>query len=157
MMKKTMVWLAAVTALVGVSGCQNTVNTVENRQKEMIPDKVQTKYVSTDRFCRDRLIVQRVDQQILPDTGLMMIQISIYSNRTGVWQEFWSWYTQDVPYKIEYKIDWFDLNGMNVSTTNSIWIEKTIQPGETQYIQAVAPNVKCRDFKISLKEYGLAQ
>jgi len=156
-MKKTMLWLAALTALACVSGCQNTVNTVENRQKDMMPDKVQTKYVSTDRFCRDRLLVKRVDQQILPDTGLMMIQVTIYSNRTGVWQEYWAWRTNDTPYKIEYKIDWFDVNGMVVNTTNSVWIEKDLLPGETQYIQAVAPNVRCRDFKISLKEYGIAQ
>jgi len=156
-MKRSLLALIALAALGLLSGCQNTVNTVENRQKEMIPDKVQTKYVSTDRFCRDRLIVKSIDQQILPDTGLMMIQVTLYSNRTGVWQEYWAWYTNDTPYKIEYKVDWFDLNGMVVNTTNSIWIEVQLLPGETKYIQAVAPSPRCRDFKISLKEYGIAQ
>lgn len=152
-MKKSSLLLSLLALMIYGSGCQNTVNTVEDKQKYMVPDNVQTKYVSTDRFCRDRLVVKSINKATLP-TGLLMIQLTVYSDRVGVWQEFWSWYTANNPYKVEYKIDWLDTNGMQVNTTNSIWIEMTIIPGETKRIQAVAPNERCKDFVISLKEYG---
>lgn len=152
-MKKTSLWLGAAAALLLAAGCQNTVNTVEDKQKYMVPDNIQTKYISTDRFCRDRLVVESINKNTLPD-GLLMIQVTVRSNRTGVWQEFWSWYTSDNPYRVEYKIDWLDANGMQVNTTNSVWIEMMLIPGETKRIQAVAPNERCKDFFLSLKEFG---
>lgn len=153
-MKQLTIILCTAILSVFFYGCQNTVNTAENRDQTMQPDYMQSRYVSTDRFCRDRLVIDSINRKILP-TGFMMIQINFRSNRTGFWSELWSDITEENPYKIEYKIDWFDKDGMKIDTPTSTWIEMDFIPGESKYINSVAPNIRCKDFKINMKEYGV--
>jgi hypothetical protein len=140
--------ITAVSALLLNTSCMNTVNTAENQEKTMNPEFVKNQRVVTDGFLRDRLVVDRIDQQTLP-SGLLRIQATLRSTRVG----FWDWLRQgDTPYKIAYQFSWFNSAGMAVTTATSTWIEKDVIPGDTIWIQAVAPNEDCKDFMLKMKE-----
>ncbi|MDD3119750.1 MAG: YcfL family protein [Victivallales bacterium] len=155
MRRLIMVLMAAVLVVpLVMAGCvQNTVNTAENDQKSMVPEAVRSKYVSTDGFLQQRLRIMSIDKETLP-SGLLQVQVTFRSERVGVCSEFWSWFTGDNPYKIEYKFDWLDDKGMQVFTAAGTWKELELMPGETMRVQSVAPNARCKDFMLSMKEYG---
>jgi hypothetical protein len=138
----------ALVALLLQTSCMNTVNTAENQEKTMDPEFVKNQRVVTDGFLRDRLVIDRIDRQTLP-SGLLRIQATLRSTRVG----FWDWLRQgDTPYKIAYQFSWFNSAGMIINSPASIWIEKEVIPGDTIWIQAVAPNEDCKDFMLKLKE-----
>jgi uncharacterized protein YcfL len=149
-MKKMMLTGVAVVGLLFV-GCQDTVNTVGNRESSMQREKVDTSRVSTDSFINRRLKIERVDKKIKPD-GLMLVQVTAKNVRTGFFSEIGSWFMGDNPYKITYRFSWLDKDGMEVRTAASTWIPMTVIPGDTIRIQAMSPNSRCRDFILSLRE-----
>ena len=150
MKKTTCLIFAAAAAL--LAGCQNTVNTVENQEKVMRRNLIVSKNISTDSFLRDRLAVDSINKATLP-SGLMQVQVTLRSKRTGFWSEMWSGITGENPYKIAYRFNWLDQNGMEVKTATSVWKEMDMIPGETIRVQSIAPNPQCNDFMLSLKEY----
>ncbi len=139
----------AILAILIISGCQTSVNTVENQQKEMQPEFVPSKNIITDSFLKKRLEILRVDKQTLPN-GLLKVQVTAKNMRTGFWD--WLFYDSDEPYNISYCFNWLNSSGMKVSTASSTWIPMQIEPGETVFIQSVAPNEQCKDFLLELKE-----
>jgi uncharacterized protein YcfL len=149
-MKKIMMTGIAILGLLLV-GCQDTVNTVGNRESHMKRNKVDTSRVSTDSFINRRLKIERVDKRVQPD-GLLMVQVTAKNVRTGFFSELGSWFMNDNPYKITYRFSWLDENGMEVSTAASTWIPMTVVPGDTIRLQAMSPNSRCRDFILSLRE-----
>ena len=81
-----------------------------------------------------------------------MVQTAIRSERYGFWAETWSTIRNANPYHVLYRFEWFDENGMKVSTAADSWQEAVFTPGETKYWQGVAPNSRCRDFILSVVE-----
>ena len=148
---KNMLLSAVVATGLVVVGCQNTVNTVGNRESNMQREKVDTSRVSTDSFINRRLKIERVDKKVKAD-GLMLVQVTAKNVRTGFFSEIGSWFMDDNPYKITYRFSWLDKDGMAVNTAASTWIPMTVIPGDTIRIQAVSPNSRCRDFILSLRE-----
>ncbi|MBQ9500641.1 MAG: YcfL family protein [Lentisphaeria bacterium] len=142
---------AALALILGASGCQDTVNTVENRDLAMNPDSVDTRAFSTDSFCRDRLALISMRRSKTPG-GVMMVQAQIRSERYGFWSELWSGMTGTNPYYVLYRFDWMDENGMAVSTAANAWQPLIFAPGEVKFIQGVAPNSRCKDFILSVRE-----
>ena len=150
-MKKTCLlgWFAAALVL---AACQNTVNTVENADKTMTPNTVADARFVTDGFLKDRLALQSVTLGKTAD-GFKRVQLEVINLRTGVLSQAWSGITGENPYKIRYRFTWFTEDGMAVNNTVlADWRDATIIPGETLYLQSVAPSKDCSDFKISLKE-----
>lgn len=150
-MKKTCLlgWFAAALML---AACQNTVNTVENADKTMTPNTVADARFVTDGFLKDRLGLQSVTMGKTAD-GFKRVQLEVINLRTGVLSQAWSGITGENPYKIRYRFTWFDEDGMAVNNTVlADWRDATIIPGETLFLQSVAPTRQCSDFKISLKE-----
>ena len=150
-MKKTCLlgWFAAAMML---AACQNTVNTVENADKTMTPNTIADARFVTDGFLEDRLGLQSVTMGKTAD-GFKRVQLEVINLRTGVLSQAWSGITGENPYKIRYRFTWFDEDGMAVNNTVlADWRDATIIPGETLFLQSVAPNKNCSDFKISLKE-----
>ena len=150
-MKKTCLlgWFAAALML---AACQNTVNTVENADKTMTPNTVADARFVTDGFLKDRLGLQSVTMGKTAD-GFKRVQLEVINLRTGVLSQAWSGITGENPYKIRYRFTWFDEDGMAVNNTVlADWRDATIIPGETLFLQSVAPTKNCSDFKISLKE-----
>jgi len=129
-------------------GCMDSVNTAENTQKSMTPDFVPTKRIVTDGYLDNRLKPMSTDKVVLPD-GLLKIQVTLKSTRTGLWD----WLVKgNRPYRIAYRFEWFDKDGMLVNTASSVWLEKEVLPGDTLYVSSVAPNERCKDFILRLKE-----
>ena len=150
-MKKTCLlgWFAAAMML---AACQNTVNTVENADKTMTPNTIADARFVTDGFLKDRLGLQSVTMGRTAD-GFKRVQLEVINLRTGVLSQAWSGITGENPYKIRYRFTWFDEDGMAVNNTVlADWRDATIIPGETLFLQSVAPTKNCSDFKISLKE-----
>ena len=150
-MKKTCLlgWFAAALML---AACQDTVNTVENADKTMTPNTIADARFVTDGFLKDRLGLQSVTMGKTAD-GFKRVQLEVINLRTGVLSQAWSGITGENPYKIRYRFTWFDEDGMAVNNTVlADWRDATIIPGETLFLQSVAPTKNCSDFKISLKE-----
>jgi len=142
-------WFAAALML---AACQNTVNTVENADKTMTPNTIADARFVTDGFLKDRLGLQSVTMGKTAD-GFKRVQLEVINLRTGVLSQAWSGITGENPYKIRYRFTWFDEDGMAVNNTVlADWRDATIIPGETLFLQSVAPTKQCSDFKISLKE-----
>lgn len=136
--------------------CQATVNTVENEQKSMQVEAVDTSKVSTDAFLKNRLEIVRVDKKELPD-GLLKVQVTARNVRTGLWAQLASWFMGDNPYQIAYRFTWLDIDGMEVETAASTWIPKTVIPGDTVRLNAISPNPRCKDFTLSIRENDAAR
>lgn len=149
-MKTTHLFSGAAVLLV-LAGCQNTVNTIENADKTMTPNTITDVRFVTDGFLKDRLALKKIDISSTPD-GFMRVQLEAVNLRVGTFAQAWSGLKGDNPYKIRYKFTWFTQDGMTADTLLSDWQDATVIPGETVYLQSVAPSKDCRDFKISLKE-----
>ncbi len=149
-MKKAL--LAGLTASLAFafSGCQDSVNILENKDKHMAPQYIQSEKVLTDRILDARLKLLRVDTQNLADSNLMKIQVTMKSMTGNPWT--W-WYHGDDPYKIDYHFTWLDKNGMEVRTATAAWKEMDILPGDTFRIQGIAPSPNCKDFELKLKQH----
>ncbi len=146
-------WLMATAAgaFLLLAGCQNTVNSVENADKNMTPTTISDHRFSTDGFLRDRLKLVQVDVTESA-AGLMQVQVTAMNARVGFFSELWSSMTNETTYEIEYKFTWLNLAGMAMPTATAGWKRKSIQPGETVYFQAVAPSPDCKDFMLNLRE-----
>ena len=151
-MKKSVFAMLTAAVVVICTGCQNTVNTVENEQKEFKRNYVKSKHISTDGYLRSRLVVDNISKATLP-SGLTQAQVTLRSNRTGFFSEMWSHITGENPYKVSYRFNWLDANGMEVQTATSTWKELDLIPGETKRIQSIGPTPRCKDFVVSIKEY----
>ena len=143
-------WFAA--AVMMLAACQNSVNTVENADKNMTPNTISDARFVTDGFLKRRLALQSLTTGRTAD-GFMRAQLEVVNVRTGVFSEAWSDITGENPYKIRYRFTWFTEDGMAVNNTVlADWQDATIIPGETLFLQSVAPYKNCSDFKISLRE-----
>ena len=142
-------WFAAAVML---AACQNTVNTVENADKTMTPNTINDSRFVTDGFLKRRLALQSLTLGQTAD-GFKRAQIEVTNVRTGAAAQFWSSITGENPYRIRYRFTWFTEDGMAVNNTVlADWQDATIIPGETLFLQSVAPYKNCNDFKISLRE-----
>lgn len=150
-MKK--LFLCAVIGILtaGICGCQNTVNTVENADKTMTPNVVNDKRFVTDGYLKDRLQMTGVTTHET-DGGLLQVQVAAVNTRTGFFSQIWSGITGENPYKVNYKFTWFDVNGMAVDSSLSLWQTIEVIPGEAVYFRSVAPTKACKDFMLNLRE-----
>ena len=142
-------WFAAAVML---AACQNSVNTVENADKTMTPNYVNDARFVTDGFLKRRLALQSLTLGETAD-GFKRAQLEVVNVRTGAAAQFWSTITRENPYHIRYRFTWFTEDGMAVNhTVLADWQDATIIPGETLFLQSVAPYKNCSDFTISLRE-----
>ena len=142
----------AAAAIVMLAACQNSVNTVENADKTMTPNTINDARFVTDGFLKNRLALQSLTLGKTAD-GFKRAQLEVVNMRTGVVAQAWSGITGENPYKIRYRFTWFTEDGMAVNNTVlADWQDATIIPGETLFLQSVAPYKNCNDFKISLRE-----
>ncbi|OGV32096.1 MAG: hypothetical protein A2020_10325 [Lentisphaerae bacterium GWF2_45_14] len=145
---RTLLFSTGLALMLGLCGCMDSVNTAENTQKTMTPSFVPTKRIVTDGYLDNRLKAMATDKVELPN-GLLKIQVTLKSTRIGLWD----WLVKgNRPYRIAYRFEWFDKDGMLVNTASSVWLEKEVLPGDTLFIASVAPNERCKDFILRLKE-----
>ncbi len=152
-MKSILKTLPLIAACLAISACQNTVNTVENADKNATPNVIRDNRFVTDGWLRDRLALRSV-RTATTDGGLLVVEVTATNVRTGALAQTWSGLTGDNPYTIDYKFVWQDANGITVDTPLSIWQSRQIKPGETVYFKSVAPTPQCKDFILNLKEHN---
>ena len=149
-MKKSL--LSAFLLILGLTGCQHTVNTVENANPKTTPEIIQDSRFITDGFLKDRLGLRSLIVSKTQD-GRLKVQLQAVNLRTGAFAQAWSGLTGSNPYKIKYKFTFFTQDGMAVEIPLAAeWKEITIIPGEIVHLQGVAPRRECVDFNVSLRE-----
>jgi uncharacterized protein YcfL len=130
--------LAGVLLLLAVCGCGNSMNSVENAQKtgqrQMVPDQ----RAVTDKSLASKVSIVGVNSAMTPG-GFLKVQVELL-NTTRSLQRF------------SYHFEWFDANGMQLSTLTPAEIPDEIQGGEDKFISSVAPTPACRDFRVKFIE-----
>ena len=132
-------WMGvAGVVILPMVGCQHSVNVAENTDVFYERNFVRNRRVETDKGLAGRLEIVRIDDQEL-ETGLIKVQVTVRNARRS-------------DFKYAYRFTWFDEAGMEVATSASSWIEKDIYGGDQQFLGAVAPNPRCRDFLVRFRE-----
>ena len=132
---KTGIFLTlASTLLLAVSGCKTSVNSVENAQKSGQRQMVADQRAVTDRTLGNRVSIVGVNTAMTPG-GLLKVQVELL-NKTR-WRQGFS-----------YHFEWFDENGMKLSTLTPAEIPSVIQGRESMFISSVAPTPAVKDFRV---------
>lgn len=126
--------LMLLGAALAAAGCAKTVNTSERANPIGTPTYVQDKRILTDSDVVKILSVQEGQAG-----DLLKIQVNVLNDRskTGTFN---------------YMFEWYDLQGMQVSTPTSIWSSIALEGKETKSIIGIAPNPRVKDFKLKLQE-----
>jgi uncharacterized protein YcfL len=140
---KTRIFLPLAAAgfaagLLAVSGCKTSVNSVENAQKTGQRQMVADQRAITDSSLKKKVSIVGVNQTMTPG-GFLKVQIELL-NTTRSLQRF------------SYHFEWFDANGMQLTTLTAAEIPDQIQGGEDKFISSVAPTPACRDFRVKFIE-----
>ncbi|NLH74613.1 MAG: YcfL family protein [Verrucomicrobia bacterium] len=127
----------AILAAGLLAGCHiGSVNTVERAEPVARRQLIVDKRISHDPFLKKNLGIVAVNQATTP-AGLLQVQIEVL-NLTSSYMRF------------NYQFEWFDANGMRVSTPASTWVTTQLEGGESKFITGVAPNPACQDFRLKL-------
>jgi uncharacterized protein YcfL len=126
--------LAAALALAG--GCKS-VNTVEREKPTYEANVVNDKRIETDGFLANKAKVLQVRQATVQD-NLLKVDVEILND------DPWSG-------DFDYKFEWFDDQGMPVDSPTSTWYTKHVQARETVSLDEIAPNPRCKDFRLKLQ------
>ncbi|MGA2279867.1 MAG: YcfL family protein [Verrucomicrobiota bacterium] len=137
-MKTRILLPLAGVALLILSGCRTSVNTIENAQKEGQRQMISDSRVITDGSLARKVSFVGVNQTMTPG-GLLKIQIELL-NRKHSLQRF------------SYQFQWFDASGMQLTTVASPTIPDQIEGGESKFISSVAPTPACKDFRVKFIE-----
>jgi uncharacterized protein YcfL len=135
-MKTRLAGLAAIA--LAVAGCHNSMNTVENAQKEGQRNMIADQRVVTDSGLGKAVSVVGVNTGMTPG-GFLKVQVELF-NRTRSLHPF------------SYRFEWFDQNGMQVNQSLSPVVADQIEGGESKFISAIAPTMTCKDFRLKLLE-----
>jgi uncharacterized protein YcfL len=136
-MKTRILLLLAGIGLLALTGC-TTVNSVENADKQGQRQMVTDQRAITDASLDRKVSIVGVNQSMTPG-GLLKVQVEL-QNRTRSLQRF------------NYRFEWFDANGMQVTTVASALLPDQIEGKESKFIFGVAPNPNCKDFRVKFIE-----
>lgn len=136
-MKKTpsLLPVAALALLLG--GCAN-VNTYENAVTHANPTYVSDKRVITDNTLAGTVRVVSINVSTVSG-DLQKIQATVENLKSS-------------QRTVNYKFEWFDVDGMAVNSPNETWKSLPLQGRETTTISTVAVSPKAVDFKLKFRE-----
>ena len=133
---KYLVVCAAGALTLAVTGCGTTVNSVENAQKEGQRNMVADQRVISDPGLNRHVNIVGVNTAMTPG-GLLSVQVEL-ENRSRSQHRF------------NYQFEWFDANGMQVSSIISAVTPSQIEGKESKFVSSVAPTPACKDFRLKL-------
>jgi uncharacterized protein YcfL len=130
---QTQIALAALAlALAGCAG----VNTVERQtpvaDRQVVPDR---RIITEPSFTQPVRIVS-VSEATVAD-GFLKIQVELRNHSAHT-------------HHFNYRVQWFDANGMAIHSPTPVWITRQILPQQTMFVTAVAPTAAAKDFRIEL-------
>jgi uncharacterized protein YcfL len=120
--------------LLAVSGCKTSVNSVENAQKSGQRQMLSDQRAVTDKSLANKVSIGGVNSAMAPG-GFLRVQIELLNNTRSL-QRF------------SYHFEWFDANGMQITTLAPVEIPDQIQGGEDKFISSMAPTEACQDFRV---------
>ena len=120
--------------LLAVSGCKTSVNSIENAQKTGQRQMIADQRVITDQSLKKKVSLVGVNQSTTPG-GFLQVQIELLNTTHSL-------------ARFSYHFEWFDANGMQITTLAPVEISDEIQGGEDKFISSQAPTSDCRDFRV---------
>ena len=134
-MKHLVVCAAGALAL-AVTGCGTPVNYVENAQKEGQRNMVADQRVISDPGLNRHVNIVGVNTAMTPG-GLLSVQVELQNNSRS-------------QHRFNYQFEWFDANGMQVSSIISAVTPAQIEGKESKFVSSIAPTPGCKDFRLKL-------
>jgi uncharacterized protein YcfL len=133
-MKTGLFLTLAGVMLLAVAGCKTSVSSVENAQKTGQRQMVSDQRAITDKRLYNRVSIVGVNTAMTPG-GFLKVQVELLN-------------TTRKPQQFSYRFEWFDANGMQITTLTTAEFPDQIQGGEDKFISSVAPTPACRDFRV---------
>ncbi len=133
------VTILSSTVLSGVGiGCK-AVNQTTRKNPQYEVSEVEMSKVVRDGYARDYAGVIDVRESRV-NGDVMKVQVEIVNNNLR-------------PGNMDYKFEWFDESGMIVNTTGAGggWRSFVIQTGEQMSLTDIAPNDRCKDFRLKIE------
>jgi uncharacterized protein YcfL len=128
----------AAAALLAVTGCRTSTNTIENAQKTGQRQMISDSRVITDGSLAKKVSFVGVNQTMTPG-GFLKVQVELL-NRKHSLQRF------------SYSFEWFDAAGMQINNIVSPTVADQIEGGESKFISSQAPTTACKDFRVKFIE-----
>ena len=136
---KTRIFLPlAGAALIALTGCHNSVNSIENAQKEGQRQMISDQRVITDTSLAKKVSFVGINQTMTPG-GFLKVQIELLNRKRSL-QRF------------SYQFEWFDAGGMLINNPASPTVPDQIEGGESKFISSQAPTPAARDFRVKFIE-----
>lgn len=135
-MKKTLI--ACALLITALTACRSAVNTVENADTEGVSNIIEDKRVITDGTLERRVNVTAINERKAPN-GFKQIQVQLTNRKNTIQTIF-------------YNVEWFDADGMKVTTAGGGWTQQQFMARESLYIVFTAPTINANDFVIKLME-----
>jgi uncharacterized protein YcfL len=137
MSHKNVIFAASLLSL-GLIGCTpNTQNTVGRDKPVFQAADIKDKRVETDPILANQVHVTEIRQSFVQD-DLMKIDVELINGDSN-------------PADFEYKFEWFDETGAPVDSPTSSYTSQHIEPAENISLVSVAPNGRCKDFRLKLQ------
>jgi uncharacterized protein YcfL len=121
-----------------LAGCA-TVNTVEPANPEARPNYVNDKQIITDPSLRDIARIKSVYFAAVGGGDIKRIQVNVQNITSGV-------------KNFNYQFQWFDNQGMAITTPAPIWHSVSIEGGQSLPLTETAPSPQAVDWRLSLLE-----
>jgi uncharacterized protein YcfL len=128
---------AVAASLAVIVGCSTqSVNTVENANPAATRAMVTDKRIITDSSLNKAVHVVGVNE--VPGE-FRKVQVELLNTTSSV-------------KSFSYLFEWFDRDGMLVSTPTASFVPRQIEGGESLFISGVAPKPDAKDFRLKLIE-----
>jgi len=121
-----------------MSGCSEPVNTVERASPMGNPSYVDDMRVVRDQGLDRTIMIQSVNQSTVSG-DMLKVQVNLRN-------------TSRYGKTLRYTFEWYDLDGMQVTSATDVWKVRNIIGGESFSISAVAPNPRAVDFRLKLRD-----
>ncbi len=131
----------ALATLLAATGCEtshNQVNTVEPANPHYQRRIVEDTRVVRDRDTARSVAVLKVIDGTTPE-GVLRVGVEVQNRRTK-------------SFRFNYRFDWFDAQGLPVTTPASTMVSQQIEGGQVLVLSSTAPHPSVKDFRLSLQE-----
>ena len=130
--------MSGLLACAALTGCRTSVNTVENADKFGQPQFIRDRRVITDESMEHKVTVTAINTKTM-ENGFLRLQLMMTNFRNSQQTIF-------------YALEWYDADGMRVSTASGGWTQEHFMPREVRTFTFTAPNIRAKDFVVKLME-----
>lgn len=136
-MKKSLIIIPA-SILILLSGCRAATGTVERARPIGIPQTVEDKRVMPDMSLRGKIAIIQVNEGVVSG-DLAKAQVIVRNRKSS-------------SITINYAWEWYDINGMLVSSQASAYKQLRLAGDEQKALSTIAPKPQAVDFVLKLQE-----